>query len=424
MLNDLNSLIEQKLVADVLKRKSANKNAIRALQKCLNALGFGRELNWSRFGADGDYGDSTAAAVKAFAAREGIETDGHSVSEDLLKRIVEKASQLESMPPPPDSSLPNVFKKFKRGVYTVGKHRPADFIEKNPDQLKSIGLTDSLMRIIAAVSINEGNLEAINTWDDSFLTFGMFQWTIGQGDGKGELPALIKQIKEVNPIVFNNYFGQYGLDVSDPHTDNVYGHFTHNYLLVDHASKKEKLRGDEWAQRFWEAGQDPAVQAVQVKHAASRLWTFFWKPGKAPVTYRMSDLVSSELGVALLLDNHVNRPGYVRTCLERALTQTGLQNPETWGTEEEQKLLLAYLDIRKTHGKFPMTHAGERAERMFSLQKRGKLSMERGSFVFSETLSRGMFDAGPKLPPHYRDEDYPEIQWDENLATRENVLPE
>lgn len=424
MLQDLTSLIEQKLAADVLKRKSASKSAIKALQKCLNDLGFGKELNWVKFGADGDYGDSTAAAVKAFAAREGIETDGFSVPEDLLRRIIEKASQLPQRPAPSSPPLSNVFKKFKRGVYTVGKHRPADFIEKNPDQLKSIGLTDSLMHIIAAVSMNEGNLEAINTWDDSFLTFGMFQWTIGQGDGKGELPALIKQIKEVSPIAFNNYFGQYGLDVSDAHTDNVYGHFTHNYLLVDHASKKEKLRGEEWAQRFWEAGQDPTVQAVQVKHAASRLWTFYWKPGKAPVPFRLSDLVSSELGVALLLDNHVNRPGYVRACLERALTQTGLQNPETWGTEEEQKLLLAYLDIRKTHGKFPMTHASERADRMFSLQKNGKLSMERGSFVFSEAIKKGMFDTGPKLPPQYKDEDYPDIQWDESRANSGNVLPE
>lgn len=423
MLNDLTSLIEQKQVADVLKRKSANKAVIRILQKCLNDLGFGRELNWARFGADGDYGDSTAAAVRAFAAREGIETDGQSVSEELLKRIIEKASQIRQAPSAPPSS-PGVFKKFKRGVYTVGKHRPADFIEKNPGQLKSIGLTDSLMRIIAAVSMNEGNLEAINTWDDSFLTFGMFQWTIGQGDGKGELPALIKQIKEVNPLAFNNYFGQYGLDVSDTHTDKVYGHFTHNYLLVDHPSKKEKLRAEEWAQRFWEAGQDPTVQAVQVKHAASRLWTFYWKTGKAPVTYRMSDLVSSELGVALLLDNHVNRPGYVRTCLERALVQTGLQAPENWGTEEEQKLLLAYLDIRRTHGKFPMTHARERADRMFSLQKEGKLSPERGSFQFSDVIPRGMFDAGAKLPPQYRDEDYPDIQWDESRAGAENVLPE
>jgi hypothetical protein len=61
---------------------------------------------------------------------------------------------------------------------------------------------------------------------------------------------------------------------------------------------------------------------------------------------------------------------------------------------------------------------------MFSLNKEGKLSMDRGSFVFSDTLKKGMFDTGPKLPPQYRDEDYPEIQWDENHATRENVLPE
>jgi hypothetical protein len=412
----LHSLLEKDNVTDVLKRKSPVKEAIKALQTRLFELGFGKELNWDRFGADGDYGDSTAAAVRAFAAKEGIDTDGLTVPAELLKRLV--GNKPEEHRIPEVKPLPKVFRKHKKGVYTVGKHKPADFIEKNPEHLKSIGLTDSMMRIIAAVSMNEGNLEAINTWDDSFMTFGMFQWTIGQGEGKGELPALVNLVKETDASAFNKYFSLYGLDISAPHTDRIYGHFTLNYLVVDHPAKKEKLRSEEWAQRFWEAGQDPVVQAVQVKHAASRLGTFYWKTGKAPQTFRLSDLVSSELGVALLLDNHVNRPGYVRTCVERAMVQTGLQNPEQWGAEEEQKLLLAYLDIRKVHGKYPMTHAYERAEKMYALQKAGKLSSERGSFVFEEGTKKGLFDTGPQLPTNYRDEDFPEIIWDENMADK------
>lgn len=414
-MQNLKNLLGSSNLADVLKRKSPDKEAVKALQHRLYELGYGSELNWEKFGADGDYGDSTAAAVRAFAQKEGIQTDGQSVPTALLQRILDK--EPERRP-----SLPSVFKKFKRGVYTVGKHRPGEFIEKNPEQLKAVGMTDSLMRIISAVSLNEGNLEAVNTWDDSFMTFGMFQWTIGQGDGKGELPAMVNQIKETDPATFNQYFGQYGLDVSASHTDKVYGHFSLNYLLVDHPSKKEKLRSEEWAQRFWEAGQNPVVQAVQVKHAASRLWTFYWKTGKAPVTYRLSDLVTSELGVALLLDNHVNRPGYVRTCVERAMVQTGLTNPETWTSEEEQKLLLAYLDIRKIHGKFPMTHAKERGERMFSLKDSGKLSPERGSFSYETATKKSLFDTG--LPSNYREQDFPEIDWDEQSHSERTIIPE
>jgi hypothetical protein len=412
----LKTLFDQGKSQEILKRKSREKEAVKALQHSLYKLGYGKELNWERFGADGDYGMSTAAAVRAFADKEGIQTDGDSIPPALLQRILEKTptEDTSTAAAQPAVRLSNVFRKHKKGVYTVGKSKPAEFIEKNPDKLKAIGLTDSLIRIMAAVSQNEGNLDAINTWDDSFITFGMFQWSLGQGDGKGELPALINLIKSDTPAAFNKYFSSHGLDVSAPHTDKVYGHFTLNYLPVDQASKKERLRSDEWAQRFWEAGLDPDVQTVQVKHAAARLWTFYWRTGKAPITYRLSDLVSSELGVALLLDNHVNRPGYVRTCIERAMTQTGLSNPENWTTVEEQKLLRAYLDIRKVHGKYPMTHADKRAQRMLA----ANLSPERGSFTFDHAAPKSLFDTGPKLPVNYSEEEYPEIQWDENEADK------
>ncbi|MBK7336245.1 MAG: peptidoglycan-binding protein [Saprospirales bacterium] len=505
-------LLDQVNIGESLKRGSDRKDLIKALQTSLHELGFGEELNWAKYGADGDFGNSTVAALKAFAlknginsdgesvsqelaskimerleivralkvlkelthkgpsdqilfrgsvhrdgvsafqkilhrldlgaphnpdeegnfgnntvealktfaAREGLQSDGARVTSDLVKRILDKftpflgsawAQEKPSSPPPAMGPVSSVFKKFKKGVYTVGKHRPADFIEKNPDLLKTVGLTDSIMRIIAAVSQNEGNLDAINTWDDSFLTFGMFQWTIGQGPGKGELPAMLSKVKQVDPALFHKYFGQYNLDISAAHAnDKVYGYFTLDGKLVDQPARKELLRADQWATRFWESGKDPFVQAVQVEHAASRLLSFYWKPGKAPIMNSLSDLVTSEYGVALLLDNHVNRPGYVRECVDRAMTQTGLKDPLNWTTVEEQKLLLAYLDIRKLHGKYPMTHAKERGDRMAALVASGKLSKERNSFLYEAIQSR---DLGIRVPMGYRHGDYPEIEWEE-----------
>lgn len=43
-----------------------------------------------------------------------------------------------------------------------------------------------------------------------------------------------------------------------------------------------------------------------------------------------------------MLDNHVNRPAYVRKCLARAMVETGLSGPSGWGTG---------------YGSAPMTHA-------------------------------------------------------------------
>jgi len=478
-------LLDQMNISQVLKRGSAHQDHVKALQTTLFELGFGKELKWDQYGADGQFGESTAAAIKAFAARNKLASDGESVSHELYSALVEKleiarslralrqlitdeqpGSSLLANPatkpaivglqkilqrldpgllgtidaegditadvvkrltdrfspflgqdwaqPKSNSARTSVFKKFKKGVFAVGVHSPAAFIEKNPDKLRSLGLTDSLMRVIAAVSRNEGNLEAINTWDNAFLTFGMFQWTIGQGKEKGELPALIQKVKNADSAVFEKYYGVYGLDVSATHTtDKIYGYFTLNGLLVDHPDMKELLRKTEWAERFWESGKDPGVQAVQVEHAAARLWTFYFKPGKAANLHSFSDLITSELGVALILDNHVNRPGYVRDCIDRAMVQTGLTDPLHWKTEDEQKLLAAYLDIRKNHGKYPMTDAAHRGERMLELEKSGKLSPERGSFIYDAVQSKGLFG---KTPSWYRAEDYPEIKWEEKGA--------
>ena len=44
-------LIRDKTVASTLKRRSRNKDAVRALQTILYELGFANELNWQKYGA-------------------------------------------------------------------------------------------------------------------------------------------------------------------------------------------------------------------------------------------------------------------------------------------------------------------------------------------------------------------------------------
>ena len=86
--------------------------------------------------------------------------------------------------------------------------------------------------------------------------------------------------------------------------------------------------------------------------------------------------------MGLLLDNHVNRPGYIKSCLEKAMDQTGLTSPQNWGTAAERRLIKAYLMIRETHGRYPMTHAAKRAAVTKKYLANGIISDERGSFHF------------------------------------------
>jgi hypothetical protein len=43
--------------------------------------------------------------------------------------------------------------------------------------------------------------------------------------------------------------------------------------------------------------------------------------------YYISELITSEYGISLILDNHVNRPGYLKPCLEKAMQQAKLPDP-------------------------------------------------------------------------------------------------
>ncbi len=412
-MRHMQNAVEYGKIERFFRRKSSVKTAVAALQTLLNELGFGAELNWEKFGADGDYGRRTAEALKSFAEKEGIESDGEKLTVGIAEKIIEKLagyygknwSRDRGTPIKPPVKIPSGeifiretveknrtriyiadgdnevrFTRFKKGVYFFGTKKPADFIRENSKTLAKLkGVNDSAVNMMASVAENEGNMDSINTWDNSFITFGMLQWSAGVGSNPGELPALAKKIRENCPGLFEKYYGRHGLDIID--TNEIDGYFALNGdKLVDKADK-EILRGSKWSFYFCLAGQEDEIRAVQVQHAFSRIATFYESRAHSVKGYAISDLVTSEYGVGLLLDNHVNRPWYVKECLELAMDVTGLERPETWKTDEERKLIKAYLKIRETYGKCPMTDAKKRADATGRYLAKGIISDERGSFL-------------------------------------------
>jgi hypothetical protein len=178
--------------------------------------------------------------------------------------------------------------------------------------------------------------------------------------------------------VFSQYFGKPGLAVSG--LRGSYGYLSLAGQALDGSIAKTALRNPTWAFRFWYAGQDATVQAVEVAHAAARLDTFYRHPSYQVDGHYIADLINSEYGVALLFDQHVNRPGYVTGSLATALRRSRLGAPGDWGSAEEQRLLDAYLAVRADYGRYPMTHARERAARTRRYLEQGVISAERGSF--------------------------------------------
>ena len=254
----------------------------------LRDLGFEEELNWHRFGADGDYGRSTTVAVAAFAAHVGVPENGHVLTLELAELIVEELSQYYGnswrspahTPTPAPNSLSIVsvvgrknrqflevsdgvhkkrFGRYGKGLYTVGTQKPANFVNTHADKLRALKITESEIKVMISVAENEGNLDAINTWDNAFLSFGLFQWTAGTGNSKGELPALVARIKDADTDLFERYFGQHGLDVAGTAPGDMRGKFSLRGTILNSPDAKSQLRQASWAFYFWLAGQDPAI---------------------------------------------------------------------------------------------------------------------------------------------------------------------
>jgi peptidoglycan hydrolase-like protein with peptidoglycan-binding domain len=411
-LRHLHNAVEEHKVEQFYYRGSPHSPAVAVLQTLLNELGFGEQLNWEKYGADGKYGGGTTRALKAFARQEGIRGDGRRLTVELAERIiarlkgfygdglvadvklVKKAPKKLSIREAVEGGKTRIYvsaggsqvrlTRYKKGAYFYGRHQPLDFIDANRSSLNEAGLTDSAINVMVAVSENEGNLDAVNTWDNSFMTFGMFQWTAGARSDPGELAALLQKIKDADAAVFQNYFGRHGLEIAN--ASEINGYFALDGQRLANPMQKERLRTYEWAFYFWLAGQDPLVQSIEVQHALARINTFYRARRYRVKGYDIADLVTSEYGMGLLLDNHVNRPGYIKPCLEKAMDQTGLRRPQNWGTAAERKLIKAYLKIRETHGRYPMTHAARRAAVTKKYLNNGTISDERGSFQFIDLM--------------------------------------
>lgn len=274
-------------------------------------------------------------------------------------------------------------KKFRKGVFNYGFTTIHEFVVANPEAFP--GLSPSVLRVMSAVSANEGKLEAINTWDSDFLTFGAFQWTAGSADGRGELPAMLAHLKLKSPETFASCFGSFGLDVVELQSGSIpRGRFSLRGKVLRSAAEKEELRSLEWAYRFWRAGHEPGVRKAQIEHAIGRLDAFYTNPAARPRGRFVSDYVTSEYGVALLLDQHVNRPAHVLPTVTAALDALASEgtnvDPTGWGFAEEKRLLDLYLKARAGTS---MTDQATRAQRTKQAVAAGLASDERGSFVRS-----------------------------------------
>ena len=161
----------------------SDKIRIATLQTLLNELGFGLELKWEKYGADGDYGRSTLAAVKALAKREGENNRGYIVTSTLAEGIIRQlTARLGDNWNHPESTVQTIeklevksvignrnrqyikvsngssskqFAQFRKGLYTIGSHKPLQFMQSHVAELRALKITSSAINIMVAVAENE-----------------------------------------------------------------------------------------------------------------------------------------------------------------------------------------------------------------------------------------------------------------------------
>ena len=343
-------------------------DVITALAKGVQVEAFETVGGWTRIAVDGRQGWVSAqflaqAIAPALPPGAALAPPPMADDEDHPVRVVGDQAIA------PDGRA--FARKFKAGFYTLGKTALADWLAANPAPSE---LSPSAVRVARAVSLNEGKLEAVNSYDNCYLSFGMFQWTAGGGSDPGELAALVARVKRAAPAAYQDCFGRYDLDAQVANASAVTGRLVLRGVTLDGPLQKQQLRGANWAYRFWRAGHHHDVRAECLAHAVARIGRF----SEAMVAgHPVRAWLSSEHGMALVLDEHVNRPSHVPGTLAAAVAAFGAGSPAGWGTAEEAELIRRYEAARV---KTSMTDPKLRAQRLVECVHDGVLSAERGSF--------------------------------------------
>jgi hypothetical protein len=246
------------------------------------------------------------------------------------------------------------------------------------DYLITNKLATEMERIaISAMADSEGAFDSINAWDDQILSLGVMQKTFVRNQklnigGGGELVAQLNVFKQTNLALYERFLGQYGWSMTptgalytDPVTKKTYSgqalfdKVREGITALDITSKKRKE--NDLLAPFVLLGQNEIFQDLQVKDYLTRLRQALAKhptdaDHKTGHPYRASDCFQSAFGMALVLDQSVNRPACVAPFIGEALKQFFVKNPTAntdprqWQPSErldyESQLIIIYGPLR------------------------------------------------------------------------------
>jgi uncharacterized protein YcbK (DUF882 family) len=177
-----------------------------------------------------------------------------------------------------------------------------------------LSITDDEIDLLQRMANVEsgGYVQAINSWDNMYMSMGFEQLTVGWGS----MQELIRDAAAA--------FRRYGIEVEPTRTYRLGPADRPRQMpAIVGAAAPADLRSLEWAKRFWAAGLDDDVIIAEVERSRRRT---------AEAKRRMQDKVGngflryyddSPVLRALLREGWNNRPAYVYAALDRALKHAG-----------------------------------------------------------------------------------------------------
>jgi peptidoglycan endopeptidase LytF len=246
------------------------------------------------------------------------------------------------------------FLRSNFSVYAGGISFPGTAVHDIPKSFfESAGLSPVLSEALAFVSKNEGNYDAINSYDKAAFSFGFIQFA-GRTGG-GTLPQFLALAKHQNPEAFEEAFGKFGIDVEFSFRNNKY---EPAQVVVVRPDNSQILRGTDAELYlrtdkvlhaiFIRAGHQLEIAKLQVLAAVQEyvnpalrsrisLEVNGIKVEREPTT----DYIRSALGITVLIDLAINQglTGALRlfkSAIEGAARQLNIRSKEALQNIDER----------------------------------------------------------------------------------------
>lgn len=171
----------------------------------------------------------------------------------------------------PASDEDRRFRRVKAGYARYGGGRVDERLRELRDR-GALSIDDADIDMLQRIANVEtgGCIQSINSYDDSFMSMGIMQWTVKHTDSyfpDGKLQRLIARAPHA--------FRRYGIELDPPRryrlpVPNGKG-AAYRPVAIKGTARAGDLRGLAWAKRFWVAGLDPDVIAAYAQLAVEVL---------------------------------------------------------------------------------------------------------------------------------------------------------